>query len=438
MTVVKAQVPGGARPLEDLAGPFGAVGTARRVKTDGWMPARCSMYAATTGDPSAVAGPCRTGAHAGSGTGRAYDDPAHARMIAVSEALERYASLLADEDTMTAGSATEIGPAAMDLDSVPRCSSRELSRPGCPLKVADKGQRIRWVTGVDLVSGRDVLVPAVMVSMGLSLWSAERFWLPISTGCAAHTSVEAATVNAICEVIERDAIALTWLQRLPLPRLAGERVTGAAAEIIAWCQNHGIATYLFDATTDVGIPTVYCVQTAENTDRAAQIVGCASDFDVGAAVLRALLETMGMRLGMHTRQQRPRRYAEYRKVSDGAAAMARPKQRPRFGFLLDKAGDRPVSSPAEPLAASASGRLAFLVRRLAELDMQVFAVDLSTREIDEAGLAVVHVIIPQLQPMSLRPLAQYRAHPRLFRAPAAMGMRALSERDLNPYPQPLA
>ena len=48
------------------------------------------------------------------------------------------------------------------------------------------------------------------------------------------------------------------------------------------------------------------------------------------------------------------------------------------------------------------------------------------------------VIIPELQPMSLRPLAQYRAHPRLYTAPRAMGHRALPESRLNRWPQPIA
>ena len=48
----------------------------------------------------------------------------------------------------------------------------------------------------------------------------ERFALPISTGCAAHTDIAAALLSGLCEVIERDAIALLWLQRMAVPRLS--------------------------------------------------------------------------------------------------------------------------------------------------------------------------------------------------------------------------
>ena len=64
------------------------------------------------------------------------------------------------------------------------------------------------------------------------------------------------------------------------------------------------------------------------------------------------------------------------------------------------------------------------------------AVDRTPAELGAVGLTAVSVIIPDLQPMSLFPLAQYRAHPRLYQAPELMGYPSHSEKDLNPWPQP--
>lgn len=373
-----------------------------------------------------------------SGTGRAYGDPARARLLAVVEALERHASGTVDRSLLTSASAAELGAEAMDLDLVARCSAQELRRPGCPVEPVDKNARIRWMPGVDLHSGADVLLPALMVSLGLSRRAGERFWLPISTGAAAHVTLEDATFNGACEVIERDAVALTWLQRLPLPRLSEECVPERAREIIEWYGRRGVDTHLFDATTDVGVPTIYCVQVTreENVSRAAQIVGAASDFDVPAAVLRAVLEAAAMRIHSYYNKY-ARSYRAYAGVCDGAVAMGRRSQRPAFDFLLADLANRPVSRP-RTLAVPEHDRLAFLLRRLKDLSMSAFAVDIATRELDDIGLSAVHVVIPELQPMSLRPLAQYRGHPRLYQAPARMGMPVHPESRLNPYPQPLA
>ena len=427
-------------PLVDAAGPFGAVGGLRLVRTDGCLPVDYQMYCAFTGNPSAVVGSYREDDGRGMfGTGRAYRDPARARLIAVSETMERFAIIAIDDGTLTTASAADLGAAAMDLDLIPRCSPRELRHPDCPVRPADPTAPIRWAPAVDLHSGVDVLVPGVMAYVGLIRTPAERFWMSISTGAATHTSFEEAVVNGVCELVERDALSLTWLQRLPLPRLADSCVPPMAREIIAWCDAHGVDTHLFDATTDVGVPTVYCVQTTreERNTTTAQIVGCGTDFDPADAALHAVLEAAGIRIGIDNRP-RPRRYADYRTVSDGAAVMGRRSRRAAFGFLLDAPDTRPRSAPARLPYTTVTDRLSFLLRRLQELQMSVYVVDLTRRELSDAGLFAVQVIIPQLQPMSVRPLAQYRAHPRLYEAPPRMGLRALPERQLNPYPQPMS
>jgi ribosomal protein S12 methylthiotransferase accessory factor len=418
-----------------VSGPFGAVGPARRVKSDGWMPPKCAVYAAWVGDRVAMEGAPAWNSETIIGSGRAYGDPEHAQLVAISEALERMAFSAIDRPFVFA-SAAELGEDAMDLDLVPRCSAREIRQSHHLAVRADKSKPIRWTLAVDLLATREVLIPANMAYLLPSCPPPERFWLPISTGAAAHTSIEAALVNGICEVVERDAIALTWLQRLPLPRLSDECISDDAREVIDWCSDHGIRTHLFDATTDLDIPVVYCVQTTQNP-RVSQLVACAADLDVRSAVLRALLEVMSNRLGLCSRKDQPRRYTDFRSATDGAAVMSRQSRRPVFAFLLDGFSDRPATRPASRHFASDADRLAFLLRCLAERDMSVFAADLSTREIDEAGYVVVHVVIPQLQPMSLQPLVQYRAHSRVYDAPRKMGMRVLPERQLNPYPQPI-
>ncbi|GGL05255.1 hypothetical protein Sme01_63910 [Sphaerisporangium melleum] len=421
--------------LLELAGPYGAVGRPRRINTYGWMPNDCFLYTAPTGNPSAVAGPFRPDARTAQGTGRAYGDPERARLLAVAEALERYAGLVVDERRLVVATAAELGNAALDLDLVPRCSPRELSRPGCPIHDVDKTRPIRWTAATNLHTGETLLVPAVMVFLTFPELDAENFWIPISTGCAVHRSFEAAAVNALCELVERDAIALTWLLRRPLPPADAGRLTASARSIIGWCADRGIASFLYDATTDVGVPVVLCLQTAENAPRASRLVGAACGFDVTALAEHALLETMGLRAGIENRATLPRRYADHRSVHDQAAVMAARSRREAFAFLSAPA---PPCPPAAEDPGSDRGRLEYLLRRLAELGMTVLAADLTTRELRDSGHVAVRVIVPELQPMSVRPLVQYRRHRRLRTAPAGLGLRALPERRLNPYPQPMA
>jgi ribosomal protein S12 methylthiotransferase accessory factor len=124
-------------------------------------------------------------------------------------------------------------------------------------------------------------------------------------------------------------------------------------------------------------------------------------------------------------------------ISHGARYMAAPAKSVAFEFLTADARDR-LSSVHEPMPRDSGEALGWLVSRLSSAGMQVIALDLTTEELRAAGLTAVNVIIPDLQPMSLMPKAQYRGHPRLYTSPTLRGFRSLAEEELNPWPIPFA
>ena len=97
----------------------------------------------------------------------------------------------------------------------------------------------------------------------------------------------------------------------------------------------------------------------------------------------------------------------------------------------------PVSLPATHRFASPEDELAHLLRLFAARDMKVYATDVTPREIEPIGWTVSHVLIPALQPASLHPWVQYKAHPRLRHDhPLATGPQRV--RELNGWPLPLS
>jgi ribosomal protein S12 methylthiotransferase accessory factor len=259
--------------------------------------------------------------------------------------------------------------------------------------------------------------------------------LRISTGCAAHTDVRSALVAGICEVIERDAVALTWLQRLRLPPLSLQAVPSAARELMDWCERNSVKIFLFDATTDLGIPTVYTLALAPADARAAQLVGCSTGMTMEEAVNKAVTETCVTRSAVQYAADPPEDVAEFRDVLHGAAYLGRPEHRHAFDFLLEDMQSRKTTCPADVINDTQDALDALLLT-LTRREMEAYAVNVTTREAEAVGLFVVRVIIPALQPVSFSPLAQYRGHPRLYSAPALMGHHVHAEADLNPWPQP--
>lgn len=355
---------------------------------------------------------------------------------ALFESLERYASSVFMKDELTTASQNELGGAAMDLATVPRCSEAEYADPRCPLRPADPGKPIRWVPAVALGTGRECYVPLVMSHLYLRPNKHECFWNQISTGVAAHTDLQAAIVSAILEVVERDAIALTWLTRLPLAEVLPGG--GEAMRLRSLAQRSGCRYDLFDATTDVGIPTIYGVQRRPHHASLAQLVACASGYDAAAAYRKALYELAQLNhvdWASHTPPEDPR---DILSLEEGATYMARPERSEAFGFLSAGLRTRKLEhfDAVEPSGHEA--KIADLRHRLASLGCEVYLVNLTTDDLAQAGVHVVRAIIPGLLPMSPLYRARYLGHPRLYDYARKMGLRGFSERDVNPYPQPFA
>ena len=381
------------------------------------------------------AGQTRHSVH-GSGIGITQDE---AIVPALAEAVERHAASTFYEEQFIWFAADAADCRVLDLDTIPRCSEREMENPHCSLSLPAKDKPIRWVQGICLHSGELVAVPAVMVYSHAG-WRGpqERFWLPISTGCAAHGSYEDAVLTGICEVVERDAISLVWLQQLALPRICIDSVGPAAAPYWKLCLKGSadIEYHFFNATTDVGLPTIYGVQVSRYHPYARTIVACSTAFTFDQALAKVIKDLVSFKRTFLVERVLPQDVKSFTGLLDGATYMAKPEHASAFDFLLQSR--QTVSFEQLSRKPSSITTLAGALQRLAALNMQVIAVDLTTDEAIRAGLRVVRVLIPELQPLSLHTAVQFLATPRLYSTPKVMGYEARDEANLNPWPQPFA
>lgn len=434
----------GLARLDELVDPLGGlVGRTMRLPNAAGEP-EVPVFSAGLGDVARVLPSVRSSVSGGS-TRHQFDgagaglQPGRARAIAVAEALERYATCVYSDEQFIWASAEELGAEALDLASVPRCTPEELAHAGCPVVDVDLGAPIRWVRGLSLTDLRPVWIPAIMTYLHLRPASTgERFMLPISTGCAAHTQLDAALVGALSEVIERDAIALTWLARLPLARLEFDEVGEELAELLERGRRSHVGQLLFDATTDLGVPTVYCLDVAPANTKLARMVTCCSALDPEAAVQKALRESASSRIGLAVERELPEDPDAFISVYHGADWMGRPERREAFSFLEDAPGRRKLSELPSLATGSHTGDLHLLLDRLAEAGAEAFVVDLTVDEARAVGFRVVRVLVPALQPLSFSFRARFLAHPRLREATIRMGARPFRHEEANPWPQPFA
>src|SRR5882672_1519921 len=364
-----------------------------------------------------------------------------AELPAVCEALERYCAAAFVAEDFTVASAEELGSEALDLDRIPRCSNKELSHPKCPLIAPSKSLPMRWVTGFSLFSGEKTYIPAVMVGNHIHFASrGERIFFPISTGCAAHTSLDRALLSGIFEVAERDAIAILWLQKLPLPRIIVDFEPEGVAPYLESLRRAAkdLEYYFFDATTDLGIPTVYGVRRAPLDRTGATFVSCASATSATVALAKVIRDLSHCSAAFRPPRPTPDNVEDFTGILHGATYMARAEQTQGFDFLLKSGSRRRLSEIPTLEADSEKALLASTLNRLREKGLDAFAVELSADEALRSGFRVVKAIIPGLQPISFNYRARYLGHPRLYEAPARMGYESHAEEHLNHLPQPFA
>jgi ribosomal protein S12 methylthiotransferase accessory factor len=385
-----------------------------------------------------------TGAIPGRGGAGSDVDQEQAWIRAVVEAAERYASMVYEERDFVVSTARDLGDDALDLKKIPRCSLLEYMDPRCPVVSPCEDVPIRWVRGYSLVDQRERLVPAVMTHLHFQPWNSERFWLQISTGVAAHTSLYAALEAAICENIERDAIALVWLGRLSLPRI--ERPIPPpvlASATLERVDASYLRYYDFDATTDLGIPTVFSVQVAEGHPYCELSVSCAAALRPEDAYVKAIREASAARAMMNRPREIPSRVIDFHELTHGAYYYGAGGHRTDFDFLLRSGGG--TTTLAEMGVQTRNwcdkddhDRLAHLVAQLQKLGLDPIAVDLTTDELREVGLWVVRVIIPQVMPISFVHRARYLGTPRLYDYVRRIKLCEFTEAEVNPGPLPFA
>lgn len=358
---------------------------------------------------------------------------------AVAEAAERYAScVFLDEDT-TIATANELGAEALSFSQYSRCSEREYEHPRCFLRRFNPDEPIRWVKGFSLIDRKERFVPLVMTHLYIREWESEHFWHSISTGVAAHTNPLQAIVSAIGEVIERDAIALTWLLKLPLPKILLNESPPPALELkFNRLKRSRIEHAFFDATTDIGMPTVYGIQFTEGHQKLSQFVSCSAGVSAWDNCAKLIRESACGRFAVEATNTIPENFEDFYALEHGASFMGRPEQRSQFDFLANSPNIRPISTLKSEYPQELKGQYEFLIKRFRDFGMDVVLVDLTTDELRAAGLWVIRAVIPALVPMSCIYRSRYLGHPRIYEYARNINADIQREEDINLFPQPFA
>jgi ribosomal protein S12 methylthiotransferase accessory factor len=411
---------------------FGPFGPAQRARLGGGEPAWwfCSVPLARF----PIGNRFSTNPAAGTGTSIDADE---ALWRALGEAVERYSALNAS----VAGERVPLGDTGL-ADRLPICAPDEPCAPS--LRDLPLDTPLLAVPVRRLADQRDMLLAAGFVHLNYAPESPDPLvTLPISTGLAFHRDLPTAIWTGFCEVAERDAVMLLWWCRSPLPEIVcdGPGVPEELADRLERLAHAGLTTRLFDMTTDIRIPSVFCVVTGESYPHL--VVSACCRGDPARACMKALDETIAMRIALRGRdedgKEGPTDPSDIRRLEDHAAFYARAPAHVAFDFLLAQPKGGRVSFDEfahrdwwdTPKDMVGVGRFA---DRLEALDLTVLWTDLTAPDTADLG-TVVKVIVPEMVPLSPDHAIRWLGTPRLL---TWAGCTRASSSFFNPFPHPFA
>ena len=249
-----------------------------------------------------------------------------------------------------------------------------------------------------------------------------------SNGCAAGNTLEEAVLQGFYELVERDAFAIWWYNRLRRPAVD---LASFEDEYLASASDH-YARYerelwMLDVTADVGIATFVALSRRPDAATEDIIYGAGTHADPRIAALRAICELNQCLTWL----PRPGASDSRPMIDDPMALWWWRTARLADCSWLQPAADAPLKDGSQfPVIDSTDTREDVeYCRGLVEAKgMELLVLD-QTRP--DVGMPVVRVIVPGMRHFWAR-----FAPGRLYEVPVSLGLRkhALAEADLNPAP----
>lgn len=353
-----------------------------------------------------------------SGKGRT---EAQARAGALCEALERYSAVFHGDEPRVHATASSLGPRAIHPDALQHFSAAQFgnrpegpghrdARTAVPRPYAD--QPMDWSPAWSLTHGEHRSVPTTFAYLFAPPPADGPFALFNSNGNAAGNCVEEAILQGFLELVERDAVALWWYNRLRRPRVdLGSFNEPWFASVEAHYRTLGLRLWVLDLTHDLGIPVF--VALAWSPERGRAWAGCGSHFDAKLAVQRALTEV-----------------AQCYDPKDLSPSPWDTRAHADPSWLLPDEAAPPRVRLDFPRVEHDDLRddVIACVERAASVGLETLVVDQGRPEV---GLSAVKVIVP-----GLRHFWPRLGPGRLYDVPVRMGWLAepLTEAQLNPVP----
>jgi ribosomal protein S12 methylthiotransferase accessory factor len=370
----------------------------------------------------------------------AHPDPRRARAAAIGEALERYSAMFVPPDAIGVTTAKTIGAEAVGPSRFALFHPTQLAVAGFPCVPFTVDTRTAFVEGTSLTDGSTVFLPAELVYLARPCPELRPIAYSTSSGLACGPTTVEAALSAALELVERDAVMLTWKCALSLPQLDWAADGELDALDRRFFAQTGLRFSVLDASCFLKIPVAIAVVHGPPGSGAALALGAASAPTAAEAWLKALAEGFGVYRWLRTQASgMPALEADEVETFDDHMRYFASEDRAALAGFLEASDQRTATQGVEPLAGDTPGELLeTLVGRLAAHRLTAYAVNVTSPDVQSLGLAVIRVVVPELCALDVSHRARFLGGRRLYTAAHAAGLLPgpVGLPDLNRLPHP--
>jgi ribosomal protein S12 methylthiotransferase accessory factor len=368
-----------------------------------------------------------------------------AHAAALGEAVERYSGTFVPDGRVRVATARELGASAVDPEDFSLFHPLQHAEEGFPFVPFTGDTRTHFVEGESLRDGSPAFLPAELVYLRPPLPALRPIAYSTSSGLACAPTPIEAVLGGLFEVIERDAVMLTWSNRLSLPLLDWHHDDATEAIDRRFFAPTGLRYAVLDASAFMDIPTAISVVHGPRDSGAALALGAACAADVREAWVKALSESFGVYRWLRQRAARGEgrslralRPEDVQSFDDHMLYYACEAHAEHASFLDASAETRRIDTIPALTGGSPAEQVGTILERLGRGGVSAYAVDITAPDVCALGLSVVRVIAPELCPLDVSHTARFLGGRRPYHAAHELGLRdsPLGHDDVNPYPHP--
>lgn len=292
----------------------------------------------------------------------------------------------------------------------------------------DEEQQIDWTPAWSLTHHALRWLPTRFCYFNYGGESKNEFCRSDSNGCASGSTLEEAVLQGFFELIERDACALWWYNRLRVPQFNIETLDDPfQRKLQAYSHTIKRGLHVLDLTTDLGIPVAMAIS-YRLEDGGGIYFGLGSHLDVKIAISRALSELNQLLAFENETRPISQETIEQAQGDDVTMLSWLKYQTLETASYCAAEGVSDIASYHAPVMHDLRQAIEHCTRIVSEHGFDMIVLDLTREEIE---FSAARVVIPGLRHF----WARFRQG-RLYSVPVDLGYleQPKAENELNPIP----